>query len=462
MKPLRFVSIASLVACLVACGDPPPSGLDAGGDSGTGPGRDAGPDTGPTIGRGTCASPIDLGVFGDPIAAPAVGRRYVGDDTSAPAGAMSGLPNGSCAGTAATHEVVFTYTMQSRAGLRATTVGDPATQIDTYVWMLSGCGADAHEYACNLTSDDAIAAGTTVYIVVAGDAFGTSSGSFGLSVTEIPAHAANETCSGPDDIYCVDGYSCWYGAGESMAHCRPQGAATFACRLQMPYCDTGLSCTEDPPAYGRSGSCQPSVATGAPCTIASSACDPGVSCRLDEGSATMGHCLVDGAEYGRCRLGASACDAGLTCSETSPTAAQRGTCQMPVAPGAACTERHGLCAAGGVCLQDSFVAPERHCLADGASFGQCRLAPPFCDAGLRCSYGVPLPGLRGTCQPPVPTGAPCADWHDVCEDAAAFCIHDPSSAPAGTCVVAGTRGGECRTSAPACDAGLTCDGRLCR
>lgn len=217
----------------------------------------------------------------------------------------------------------------------------------------------------------------------------------GLQCSEAaPTADMNGTCQTPivsggvctaDHIVCVANNTCVADPGSTtMGHCLVDGSDNGICRLTSPFCDTGLQCSETAPAADQPGVCQVPIAGGAACTTTHFVCVTGFSCQMDDGSMTDGHCLADGAEYGACRLTGMACDTGLTCSETAPTAAANGTCQMPIASGGVCTPRHFLCVTGVSCIADAGSTTMGHCITDGAMGGACRPTMPECDGTLMC------------------------------------------------------------------------------
>lgn len=464
-----------LCAALIAagCNNPPANG-DTGTGSDTPSTTDTGPgvDTGPVATGGTCAMPIDIDTDGTALTM-GTGRRITASNASAPAGVMTGLLNGSCAGTAAdsnaTNEIVLHYTMQSNAYLSVTTE-DAATamDMDTIVWVLDACTATATEIACNddagagLTSTALSGAmvpmGTELFIVVAGYAGAdVATGDIGVVVTELTPHAAGEACDATN-FFCVDGHTCIVDEGSmTTGHCLADGSDRGLCRVTAPFCDTGLGCTNPMPTADDTGQCQMPIATGDACTTSHYLCEsPMASCQLDEGSDTMGHCLADGTEYGRCRLTGMACDTGLACSEAMPTADATGTCQAPIAGGDPCTERHSVCVDGFSCQLDDMSDTVSHCIADGADLGLCRLTMPYCDGALVCSVDMPAADDNGNCLTPIAAGEVCSAWRYLCVDGS-HCIADDGSDTMGHCLVDGTDGAACRETAPECDTGLTCD-----
>lgn len=466
----RRVSVVPLVAflALVACGSPEPAPSDAA------PTQDSGIDAAVVGGAGTCASPFDLDHEGTALAV-GVGRRFV---TSNAAG-LSELASPSCLAPGsppAIHQLIFAYTMQTD-GLLVASTDDLATDwaLDTVVWVLDGCATGAAELACNddrpffqfSTSSRAItgaplAAGTRVIVVVgarhtAGSST-TDAGAFALVLTEMAPRAAGASCD-LDQPVCVAGHDCIVDA-ERGAHCLARGGLHGLCRLSAPACDPGLDCTVAAPVDGNEGFCAPS-GSGA-CSEGGISCAAGTSCRYADDPA-LGHCITDGAEQGACRSSGALCDTGLACAPAVPGVAP-ATCQRPLAIGDACSVQHALCT-DSRCVEDSDTAPYRHCRADGNAYGLCRLAAPYCDAGLSCSVAMPNAIATGSCQVPVSVGAPCSVWHSLCEAPASctFTYTDPFTRElaGGTCLARGARGAPCRPSAPECDPTLTCIASAC-
>ena len=113
---------------------------------------------------------------------------------------------------------------------------------------------------------------------------------------------------------CVDGFSCQADdMSETMAHCVADGADLGECRLTMPYCDGALVCSVDMPTADDNGNCLTPIASGEVCSAWRYLCVDGSSCIADEGSTTMGHCLLDGTAGAACRATAPECDSGLEC-----------------------------------------------------------------------------------------------------------------------------------------------------
>lgn len=475
MQKIRtLLGVVTTLAALSACSNPPANlGIDAGmHDAGAATGDTGGAtDTGASTG-GTCAAPIDLSTAGTALAT-GTGRTIHTSNAMAPAAPMTGLLNGSCAddgmgGSTATNEVVFRYTVQTGGHIQAST-DDPAsgTMLDTIVWILDACTDTATELACaddvdyaggnylsTGISDAVVSAGTTITIVVAG--YMGSTGAFTLNVTEVASHAGGEACDGTNP-YCVDGFTCLRDApGAMTGHCLADGGNNGVCHVTAPFCDTGLQCSVAAPTVDNTGVCQMPIAGGDVCSDTHYVCVTGFSCQMDAGSTTAGHCLADGAEYGACRVTGTACDGTLVCSVMTPTVDANGTCQMPIAGTDPCTTRHSVCVTGFSCQLDEGSTTDGHCLADGAEYGLCRVATPFCDGTLVCSAATPMAGDGSTCQMPIATGGACTPRHYLCV-ANDTCIPDAGSMTMGHCIADGAMGGACRAAAPECDGTLTCD-----
>ncbi|MBX7195741.1 MAG: hypothetical protein K1X94_27030 [Sandaracinaceae bacterium] len=113
---------------------------------------------------------------------------------------------------------------------------------------------------------------------------------------------------------CVDGYSCQLDdMSTDVRHCIADGGDRGECRLAMPFCDSGLTCSEAAPTADMNGVCLAPIASGAVCTAWRFLCVTGSHCIADMGSDTMGHCVLDGTEGAYCRETAPECDTGLTC-----------------------------------------------------------------------------------------------------------------------------------------------------
>lgn len=161
----------------------------------------------------------------------------------------------------AAHLVVFKYTMRTAAGLRVSTDNtDTIATFDTIVYVLDHCSTTGASLACNddepagnsthstaLTAGS-LAAGTEVYIVVAGysppagmDA--VDNGAFGLDVREVPTTAVGGTCTAGQSI-CATGAHCIPTLADPMADtCQTDGLAGTLCRDAAPRCDTTLVCS---------------------------------------------------------------------------------------------------------------------------------------------------------------------------------------------------------------------------
>jgi len=126
---------------------------------------------------------------------------------------------------------------------------------------------------------------------------------------------------------------------------------------------------------------------------------------------------------------------------------------QPHATGEECSDT-GLCVAGDSCLEND-AGDMSFCVTDGTDAGQCRLAAPFCDAGLGCTEAMPEADFPGTCQTLIPLGDVCTSERFVCVPGAT-CIGDEGSTTMGRCLADGSEYGLCRLTGMACDSGFTC------
>ncbi len=125
--------------------------------------------------------------------------------------------------------------------------------------------------------------------------------------------AVGELCTARHFV-CVSNATCQYDDGSTETqHCVQDGLERSACRLTMPYCDAGLTCSIETPDVGDRGQCFVPIATGEPCSTWHYLCVEGSHCVPDEGSDTLGHCLLDGSEGGACRADVPECDPPLEC-----------------------------------------------------------------------------------------------------------------------------------------------------
>jgi hypothetical protein len=262
-----------------------------------------------------------------------------------------------------------------------------------------------------------------------------------------PPIALGGVCT-EQSFVCATGASCVFDS-ETMGHCVANGVQDGYCRLTAPFCDTGLTCSAATPAEGSRGECKVPVAIGGVCG-SDDLCAATSSCVLDSGSETMGHCVVDGAEFGYCLDASPECAAGLTCGTN-------GLCQTPVALGGACTtDYHNLCAGDARCARETAAGVAGRCVAPGVHYGRCRLTAPFCDTGFECTVSTPSAGQTGICLPRLAAGASCdgLDW--FC--ATGFSCPIAAAADTAVCTANGTVAySDCRESAPPCDGTLECD-----
>ena len=144
--------------------------------------------------------------------------------------ATGGLAAPSCQ-TSVGHPLVFRYTARAAASLRIST-NNAGTTFDTVAWALDrcsaavgtmelGCGDDdnegTHENASTFVTSSRVAAGQTIYIVVAG--MGDASGAVEISVSELRDVAVGGACdpSGATTLCTPEPASCVTASGAS--HC---------------------------------------------------------------------------------------------------------------------------------------------------------------------------------------------------------------------------------------------------
>ncbi len=249
--------------------------------------------------------------------------------------------------------------------------------------------------------------------------------------------------------HCVQGASCVDLGDGAGSRCVVDGARDSACRATGQRCDPGLGCSSGPPAR-----CRPLAAAGAACDPSeyASVCADGSSC---VGTATTApSCVVDGRAGGHCIhppawdfYSNGLCYAGLACTGS-------GTCQPARALGAVCdpAERRDGCVQGTACTASGNTTV---CTPIGSLGSRCRVGSWWgtasgggCDDGLAC-------GRDGRCHHTVPAGGRCdvADSpRNACEVGSSCVGHGAT----GTCVPDGTDSGACRASNTPCAVGLTC------
>lgn len=177
--------------------------------------------------------------------------------------------------------------------------------------------------------------------------------------------------------------------------------------------------------------------------------------------------IAEGTQDGPCRLTGEACDTGLLCSVLYPSTEAQGVCKRPVAVGATCVAGD-LCARGSTCIASPTDNTRGTCTMDGSSGGICNVGRAPCGMGLSCTVSIPAPDNTGLCRPTLMPGMECdpALVTGVCA-VGSSCRLSPTEMNPGRyqCFAAGTQGGACRATSPACDASLTCSattGGTCR
>jgi len=342
-------------------------------------------------------------------------------------------------------------------------------------------------------------------------------GSFVLTVSEIPSRAEGETCdsSGRMNV-CVSGSSCLV-ADDGRASCVRNGASPAArcaegqvcaeplecdvrrntcfatstmegavCEIgeSSNRCGPGLSCAThlrgerrgrcvrngtrgaacatgdagaaicEAPLRCAGGVCKLAVGTGSVCNVHTDACPAATSCVASAAGGGFGTCVADGsAHLSACRTGDSECDAPLFCIVDS---SRERTCRtVGRASGQRCDNR-GVCSFEWPCIVDDPSRPtEGVCRLPGELGTECQ-NDGGCTGGRRCIGRTT--NTNGRCLLVVNAGEPCDVERrtNACATGSS-CVRSGPSGATGSCVANGTAAGAaCRTSAPACDMGLSC------
>jgi hypothetical protein len=165
-------------------------------------------------------------------------------------------------------------------------------------------------------------------------------------------------------------------------------------------------------------------------------CDVGSACVISETITSEGHCLKTGAPAGSCNAAAPFCSDGLACVGS--------LCVPSAAAGQPCGSNAG-CVAGTSCVTPASGASGA-CVALGKMGTPCGASAPRCDTGLGCS-------ANRTCQPLAATATTCSATAGCADGSNCFQYTFNQYA----CIPDGGSSGACRTTAPACNAGLACD-----
>jgi hypothetical protein len=186
--------------------------------------------------------------------------------------------------------------------------------------------------------------------------FGTGATLVARCVTEVPdgmlaRFDAWSLCSESSACYFTD------FSDRTRCRCGAEGTTGGNCRLDAPFCSTGLTCTADMPATGATGACQTQAMAGARCEFPTIGCADGFTCVLNADSDSVGTCRAEGSVAGAgCAPGATACMSGLTCNGSYLSGGS--TCTRTVAMGAACDPLWGTtaCPTGQVCIPTTYRA----------------------------------------------------------------------------------------------------------
>ncbi|MBK6535653.1 MAG: hypothetical protein IPF99_40830 [Deltaproteobacteria bacterium] len=349
--------------------------------------------------------------------------RITRSNTTTP---RNGTLRASCQGNTV-GQVAFRYTPTAAGRLAISTdnAGTMPVAFDTVAWALSTCapsvgdagtgnlgcdddsGSDPRGLSSRFVTSAPVAAGTPIFIIVAGyGSATTSTGTFELSVTEVATVAVGGMCdtAGQTSV-CATGATCVGGSATTPGTCTAEGALNGACRA------TGMACD----------GCEPANTT--------TVCATGSSC-VDRRALPW----APAAQGGACRTASRAteprCDGMLACSSAS-------VCRTVVAVGAACEPSNTttVCATGGSCVATTPGAAMGTCRAAGTAAGTaCREAAPRCDTGLDCSTMTPEAGV---CALTIASGAACVVGFagDRCAMGTA-CL--PTTPTAGTCSMTAT------------------------
>jgi len=217
------------------------------------------------------AAVIDLNVEGTTSGAT---TSYTGTNVGTPS--ASAIP-GDCLLNVG-NDVALSYQTATDTHLRVSTA-NPGTTLtfDTVAWMIDRCDPAGTSLGCSddwapgdrrskFTTLDLVHAHTRVYIMVAGvtpprtglDATGT----FALTVTEIPEAADGASC----DVNAVDNVCSSHShciGTTTAATCTPDGTLGGRCRIAFPGCDTGFACYGD--RLSDASRCVPEIPIGGTC-----------------------------------------------------------------------------------------------------------------------------------------------------------------------------------------------------
>jgi hypothetical protein len=407
--------------------------------------------------------------------------RYTGDNNSASeqptVGAQSNAAiqrlNG-CAFRMA-YQRVFAYTATQDAVLKISTSNmGTAQSFDTALLVYSapcpatqaaqnrallGCNDDDLSFdgddrrtSSTVVTHRVIRRGTTVYISLGGfvPVSGPRNpegerGAFELTVEELPVLTDGMPC----DVRrqrnaCGDDSTCVPSTFTSLTGtCRANGSVAGAeCAAGAMCTGAGLECNT------QTGFCEATgVPDGMPCDPFHR-CGPNSTCVALQRGLTSGVCRAHGTVLGaRCGPG-NTCGPMLTCF--TPAGAMEGICLTAAPRDGACSTFDSVCPAGQDCVGDNVFGTAGTCRDLGSVAGaDCNAG--MCTAPLTCT----MRETSSVCTRSQRTGAACGVF-DVCEGGGTCYLNEPNNRTVGTCFAPGMRGGPCRTSGSACDAGLTC------
>jgi hypothetical protein len=475
----------SCVALLTvaACAPPPPSPDGGGSDvtmpdaSGDGGSMTDGPvgDAGPLCNRVAIENLEALGTrMGSTL-------RYAGDNNSASevptAGAQSSAAIQGLSGCQfrMAYQRVFAYTATQDAALRISTSNmGTSTSFDTALLVYNapcpttaanqgraflGCNDDDLRFdgddrrtTSNVVTVRKVARGATVYISLGGfvPVSGTRNmpgerGAFELTVDELPVVANGMACDARRLTNACDDTSTCVGSSFTSltGTCRANGSVAGSVCAEGGMCmGAGLQCNAE------TNICEATnVPDGMPCNPFAQ-CGANSTCVGLQRGLTSGTCRALGSVVGAgCAMG-NTCAMGLTC--VTPPGATEGICLNAAPMGGMCNTFDSVCPTGQDCLGSTVFGTAGTCTGLGTAAGaDCNSG--MCTAPLACT----MRETTSICTNARMTGQSCGVF-DECAMGGTCYLNEPNNRTAGTCFAAGVRGGPCRTSGTACDAGSTC------
>lgn len=476
------LGLSCMALLTVAACSPPPPPADGGSDVSTqdatsegGSMGDAMGDAGPLCNRIPIENLEALGMRSGST------LRYAGDNNSASDQPTFGAQSNSaiqglngCSFRMA-YQRVFAYTATQDAVLKISTSNMGTSQsFDTTLLVYSspcpttqttqnrallGCNDDDLSFdgdnrrtSSNVVTSRRITRGTTVYISLGGfvPVSGTRNmegerGAFELTVEELTVVADGMACDARRlSNACSDDSTCVSSSFTSLTGtCRANGSVAGALCATGGMCTgAGLQCNTE------NGFCEATgVADGTACDPFHQ-CGPNSTCVALQRGLTSGVCRANGSVVGaRCATG-NTCGAMLTC--LTPAGATEGTCLAAAPMSGVCSTFESVCPTGQDCVGDNILGTAGTCRANGSVAGaECNAG--MCTAPLTCT----MRDTTSVCTGSQMTGAACSVF-DECAGGGTCYLNEPNNRTAGTCFAPGVRGGPCRTSGTACDAGLTC------